>query len=231
MGSESDQQSHAKFADALLAESAARIKKIVLVMMGRPPAMQPQADPTGGAPITDYENTMVTSLCGLLERMWRHGCRSESASSALWTFLEAAVARPELPATVAEDVRRVRDMAFLRTDIGRGRAWVRLVVEKKTLSRDLEALLCGLPVAADLYKNYAFLRQDEHVQQLLSHLLALTTVDFACFSANYAPADVTYEISIYTAKCVKVTIMIYRPVVWQYQRLPPLPIPFPPCPS
>lgn len=199
MGGESDQQSHAKFADALLAESASKIKKIVLVMMGTASAAQP-GQHNAVSRSTDYENTMVTSLCGLLERMWRHGCRAEGASSALWSFLEVAVARSELDHSVAEDIRRVGAMPFLRTDIGRGRAWLRLVIEKKTLSRDLEALLGDLPVASELYKNYAFLRQDEHRQQLLSHLLSLTTVDFSCFSANYAPAPVTYEISVHTAK-------------------------------
>lgn len=57
-------------------------------------------------------------------------------------------------------------------------------------------------VLAELYREYGFLMQEEVREQLLSHLLSLTTVDIACFSANYPAASILYQITIVTAKCV-----------------------------
>jgi len=51
-----------------------------------------------------------------------------------------------------------------------------------------------------MYRDYAFLRQVDYTEQLVSHLLSLSTVDLAAFSANYIPATITYKVSIHTNK-------------------------------
>lgn len=37
------------------------------------------------------ENTLIASLCDLLEKIWSHGLQSKQGKSALWTHLQAYV--------------------------------------------------------------------------------------------------------------------------------------------
>ena len=50
------------------------------------------------------------------------------------------------------------------------------------------------------FSEDAFLVGEETREQLLSHLLALTTVDFSSFSIHYPSVTITYRVSIITAK-------------------------------
>lgn len=185
------------FIEALMTELASKVKKIILVMMGSSSANAKVHEDNIG-----YENTMVANLCQLLERMWRHGFNSNDSKSALWDFLELAKAQP-LSEEVKGDIVTISGMNFIHTDVGRARAWIRLLIEKKTLSKTFEELLRQTKILEQLYKEHAFLRHEEMRIQMLSHLLSLTTVDFNCFSANYAPAMVNYHISIYTSKAFR----------------------------
>lgn len=99
-----------------------------------------------------------------------------------------------------EEVAAVDRMTFLHSDLGRGRAWIRLCLEKKCLSARLEQILQCEDVLRSMYRDYAFLRHPEYYVQLVNHLLSFTTVDFHAFSCNYPPAEVTYRMRINTGK-------------------------------
>eukprot|EP00053_Salpingoeca_punica_P020133 m.208684 g.208684 ORF g.208684 m.208684 type:complete len:1399 (-) comp17801_c0_seq1:205-4401(-) len=179
-----------------LNECATKIKKMVVVMMGANSSSKLAQAQAGG-----FENRMVASFCDLLERMWKHGQLNTECKSAMWAHLKKALDCKDLfTSEVLNDIQAVSDMSFLRTDVGRARAWIRLCMEKKTLSKHLHDLLKSEEFLRGLYHSHAFLLQEENREQLTHHLMSLTTVDFSSFSSNYAPATVAYDICIYTAK-------------------------------
>lgn len=71
------------------------------------------------------------------------------------------------------------------SQIGFARAWVKLALEKKLLSRHLQTLLADTALLKSLYKRNAFLRCDEEKEQFLFHLLSLNAVDYFCFTNTY----------------------------------------------
>ena len=124
-------------------------------------------------------------------------------------------------------------MSDLKGVTGRARAWVRLSLEKKTLSTNFLALLSFVLNAASkhfyslmyiqkqtnpfcialhacrkqahwagMYRPHAFLLNEDHRDQLLSHFLSLTTVDVNVFTPHFPTAEMPYKVSIVTAKLV-----------------------------
>lgn len=81
--------------------------------------------------------------------------------------------------------RNVMAMADIKTHIGYTRAWVRLALEKKLLSRHFRTLLSDDTLLRSLYKRSAFLRCEEEKEQFLYHLLTLNTVDYYSFTHTY----------------------------------------------
>lgn len=84
-------------------------------------------------------------------------------------------------------------MADIKTHIGYTRAWVRLSLEKKLLSRHFRTLLSEDSLLRSLYKRNAFLRCEEEKEQFLYHLLTLNTVDYFSFTNTY-PTTSEYSI-------------------------------------
>lgn len=83
-------------------------------------------------------------------------------------------------------------MADIKTHIGYTRAWVRLSLEKKLLSRHFRTLLSDDTLLRSLYKRSAFLRCEEEKEQFLYHLLTLNTVDYYSFTNTY-PTTSTFK--------------------------------------
>lgn len=83
-------------------------------------------------------------------------------------------------------------MSDVKTSIGMARAWIRLALEKKQLSRHLRMLLSDQTLLRSLYKRQAFLRCEEEREQFLYHLLSLNAVDYFCFTSTY-PTTGTIE--------------------------------------
>lgn len=76
-------------------------------------------------------------------------------------------------------------MTDIKTEIGYARAWVRLSLEKKLLSKHLRELLADTTLLRSQYKRTAFLRCEEEREQFLYHLLTLNAVDYYCFTNTY----------------------------------------------
>lgn len=81
--------------------------------------------------------------------------------------------------------RNILAMTDVKTHIGYARAFVRLALEKKLLSRHLRTLLSDTGLSRSLYKRSAFVRCDEERDQFLFHLLTLNAVDYFCFTNTY----------------------------------------------
>ncbi|CAG9767033.1 unnamed protein product [Ceutorhynchus assimilis] len=103
---------------------------------------------------------------------------------------------PDLPNTIFFEISNVQAMPDVKTGIGFGRAWVRLVLEKKQLSKHLRTLLMDQNLLKDLYKRSAFLRCEEEKEQFLYHLLSLNAVDYFCFTSTYPTTVIPYRIVV-----------------------------------
>ncbi|XP_052577906.1 DENN domain-containing protein 5B isoform X4 [Peromyscus californicus insignis] len=202
-------QTNWKFVEGLLKECRMKTKRMLVEKMGHEAVELGH----GEANITGLEeNTLIASLCDLLERIWSHGLQVKQGKSALWSHLiqfqdreekqehltdspvalgperrksDSGVMLPTLRVSLIQDMRHVQNMSEIKTDVGRARAWIRLSLEKKLLSQHLKHLLSNQPLTKKLYKRYAFLRCEEEREQFLYHLLSLNAVDYFCFTSVF----------------------------------------------
>ncbi|EGI61668.1 DENN domain-containing protein 5B [Acromyrmex echinatior] len=105
-----------------------------------------------------------------------------------------------LPDSLIFDIRNVQAMTDIKTHIGYARAWVRLALEKKLLSRHLKILLSDNALLRTQYKRSAFLRCEEEKEQFLYHLLTLNAVDYFCFTNNYPTTKLPYRVVIFPSR-------------------------------
>ncbi|PZC76840.1 DENN domain-containing protein 5A isoform X3 [Helicoverpa armigera] len=101
-----------------------------------------------------------------------------------------------LPESLTFDMRNVQAMTDIKTEIGYARAWVRLSLEKKLLSKHLRELLADTTLLRSQYKRTAFLRCEEEREQFLYHLLTLNAVDYFCFTNTYPTTKLPYRVLI-----------------------------------
>ncbi|KAL0962627.1 hypothetical protein UPYG_G00342960 [Umbra pygmaea] len=231
-------QTNWKFVEGLLKECRMKTKRMLVEKMGREAAELGH----GEANITGLEeNTLIASLCDLLERIWSHGLQVKQGKSALWSHLlhyqaredkmeqqqadspvsngperrksESSIGLPSLQTSVVQDMRHIQSMGEIKTDVGRARAWIRLSLEKKLLSQHLKQLLSRQALTKKLYKRYAFLRCEEEKEQFLFHLLSLNTVDYFCFTSVFTTIMIPYHAVIIPIKKLSNTMTTSNPWV------------------
>ncbi|KAA0723755.1 DENN domain-containing protein 5A [Triplophysa tibetana] len=221
-------QTNWKFVEGLLKECRNKTKRMLVEKMGREAVELGH----GEVSITGVEeNTLIASLCDLLERIWSHGLQVKQGKSALWSHLlhyqeskekrdatpagltppgiiheterrksDASSALPPLKVSLIRDMRHIQNISEIKTDVGKARAWVRLSMEKKLLSRHLKQLLSDHELAKKLYKRYAFLRCDDEKEQFLYHLLSFNAVDYFCFTNVFTTIMIPYHLVIIPSK-------------------------------
>ncbi|XP_012286548.1 DENN domain-containing protein 5B isoform X3 [Orussus abietinus] len=241
-------QANWTFVEKLLKDCKSKTKRMLVEKMGS----EAVALGHGGESLSDVEeNTLVASLCDLLERVWSHGLQNKHGKSALWSHLamyqelvecndsaktidpnflspdlsnlaletEVSPTRGRerhkfpgerrsigteqlkpLPESLIFDIRNVQAMTEIKTHIGYARAWVRLALEKKLLSRHLKMLLSEATLLRSQYKRSAFLRCEEEKEQFLYHLLTLNAVDYFCFTNNYPTTKLPYRVVIFPSR-------------------------------
>uniref|UniRef100_A0AAQ5XSC8 UDENN domain-containing protein n=1 Tax=Amphiprion ocellaris TaxID=80972 RepID=A0AAQ5XSC8_AMPOC len=200
-------QTNWKFVEGLLKECRLKTKRMLVEKMGQEAVELGH----GEANITGLEeNTLIASLCDLLERIWSHGLQVKQGKSALWSHLLHYQAREEkmeqqhVVSSVCPCIicffRHIQNMSEIKTDVGRSRAWIRLSLEKKLLSQHLKQLLSRQALTRKLYKRYAFLRCEEEKEQFLYHLLSLNAVDYFCFTSVFTTIMIPYRVVIIPIK-------------------------------
>ncbi|KAJ8249283.1 hypothetical protein GJAV_G00233150 [Gymnothorax javanicus] len=221
-------QTNWKFVEGLLKECRNKTKRMLVEKMGREAVELGH----GEVNITGVEeNTLIASLCDLLERIWSHGLQVKQGKSALWSHLlhyqestekrdptpagfslpgliqvserrksDPGITMPPLKVSLIEDMRHVLNMAEIKSDVGRARAWVRLSMEKKLLSRHLKQLLFDHELTRKLYKRYAFLRCDDEIEQFLYHLLSFNAVEYFCFTNVFTTIMIPYHVMVIPSK-------------------------------
>ncbi|XP_017063491.1 DENN domain-containing protein 5B isoform X1 [Drosophila eugracilis] len=264
-------QANWTFVERLLKDIKSKTKRMLLEKMGN------EAVALGLKGDGIEENTLIASMCDLLEKIWSHGLQNKQGKSALWAHLQAylemqesrgagdssgaeqaqpvnnspgnkmtiATASPALawnamrkrmdylstfqtdfdsppspnrsrsrdrnkfvgleqlcplPESLEFDVKNVLAMADIKTHIGYTRAWVRLSLEKKLLSRHFRTLLSDEALLRSLYKRSAFLRCEEEKEQFLYHLLTLNTVDYFSFTNIYPTTKLPYRVVIFPSR-------------------------------
>ncbi|XP_048401713.1 DENN domain-containing protein 5A isoform X2 [Stegostoma tigrinum] len=216
-----------KFVEGLLKECRNKTKRMLVEKMGR------EAVELGHGEVTITgveENTLIASLCDLLERIWSHGLQVKQGKSALWSHLLHyqetkekketmlgstngsgiiqdqerrkfdCLAMPPLKVSLTQDMRHIQNIGEIKTDVGKARAWVRLSMEKKLLSRHLKQLLSDHELTKKLYKHYAFLRCDDEKEQFLYHLLSFNAVDYFCFTNVFTTIMIPYHVLVIPSK-------------------------------
>ncbi|XP_019375140.1 PREDICTED: DENN domain-containing protein 5A isoform X2 [Gavialis gangeticus] len=113
---------------------------------------------------------------------------------------DASPAMSPLRISLIQDMRHIQNIGEIKTDVGKARAWVRLSMEKKLLSRHLKQLLSDHELTKKLYKRYAFLRCDDEKEQFLYHLLSFNAVDYFCFTNVFTTILIPYHILIVPSK-------------------------------
>ncbi|XP_074213718.1 DENN domain-containing protein 5B isoform X2 [Camelus bactrianus] len=228
-------QTNWKFVEGLLKECRMKTKRMLVEKMGHEAVELGH----GEANITGLEeNTLIASLCDLLERIWSHGLQVKQGKSALWSHLiqfqdreekqehlaespvalgperrksDSGVMLPTLRVSLIQDMRHVQNMSEIKTDVGRARAWIRLSLEKKLLSQHLKQLLSDQLLTKKLYKRYAFLRCEEEREQFLYHLLSLNAVDYFCFTSVFTTIMIPYRAVIIPIKKLSNAIITSNP--------------------
>uniref|UniRef100_A0A7M4FIH6 DENN domain containing 5B n=1 Tax=Crocodylus porosus TaxID=8502 RepID=A0A7M4FIH6_CROPO len=228
-------QTNWKFVEGLLKECRMKTKRMLVEKMGHEAVELGH----GEANITGLEeNTLIASLCDLLERIWSHGLQVKQGKSALWSHLlqyqereekqehnaespialgperrksDTGITLPTLRVSLIQDMRHIQNMSEIKTDVGRARAWIRLSLEKKLLSQHLKQLLSNQPLAKKLYKRYAFLRCEEEREQFLYHLLSLNAVDYFCFTSVFTTIMIPYRSVIIPIKKLSNAITTSNP--------------------
>lgn len=89
-----------------------------------------------------------------------------------------------LPVSLTRDILAVQRMGDIKTDAGKSRAFIRLSLEKKSLSQHLREVLEHEDLSLT-YNKFAFLRSEEEKEQFLTHLLTLNAVDILCFTNSF----------------------------------------------
>lgn len=134
-----------------------------------------------------------------LQRRQQQQKSRRSKSCEKRTFLSSdnvELVLPKLPETLEYDIRNILSMHEIKTDIGYARAFVRLTLEKKLLSRHLKTLLADISILRSMYKRTAFLTYEDEKEQFLYHLLTLNAVDYFCFTQVYGMTIIPYRIMI-----------------------------------
>uniref|UniRef100_A0A8C5BNJ0 DENN domain containing 5A n=1 Tax=Gadus morhua TaxID=8049 RepID=A0A8C5BNJ0_GADMO len=201
-----------KFVEGLLKECRNKTKRMLVEKMGREAVELGH----GEVSITGVEeNTLIASLCDLLERIWSHGLQVKQGKSALWshllhyqeTFPLVLIIMLVLISTLHYlwliplcICRHIQNISEIKTDVGKARAWVRLSMEKKLLSRHLKQLLSDHELTKKLYKRYAFLRCDDEKEQFLYHLLSFNAVDYFCFTNVFTTIMIPYHVLVVSSK-------------------------------
>ncbi|KAJ8271496.1 hypothetical protein COCON_G00103550 [Conger conger] len=206
-------QTNWKFVEGLLKECRNKTKRMLVEKMGREAVELGH----GEVSITGVEeNTLIASLCDLLERIWSHGLQVKQGKSALWSHLlhyqegkEKKDATPGglgPPGFIQESERRKSDagaaMPPLKVSLIQDMRHIQNMGEIKT---DVGKARAWVRLSMEkkllkLYKRYAFLRCDDEKEQFLYHLLSFNAVDYFCFTNVFTTIMIPYHVVVIPSK-------------------------------
>uniref|UniRef100_A0A8C3AAM5 DENN/MADD domain containing 5B n=1 Tax=Cyclopterus lumpus TaxID=8103 RepID=A0A8C3AAM5_CYCLU len=172
-------QTNWKFVEGLLKECRMKTKRMLVEKMGREAVELGH----GEANITGLEeNTLIASLCDLLERIWSHGLQVKQGKSALWSHLLHYQAREEKldQQHQAESPGNTHTHTHSHTRLRKSDCSVAMPSLRVSLIQDMRHIQSMSEIKTDVGRARAWIRLSlekkllsQHLKQLLSrHALA-----------------------------------------------------------
>uniref|UniRef100_A0A8C2SWA3 DENN domain containing 5A n=1 Tax=Coturnix japonica TaxID=93934 RepID=A0A8C2SWA3_COTJA len=188
-------QTNWKFVEGLLKECRNKTKRMLVEKMGREAVELGH----GEVNITGVEeNTLIASLCDLLERIWSHGLQVKQVRNKYsYMLLNGFLLKED---SVLLDLGILLDSERRKSDTSPGMSPLRISLVQDmrrnpvTMTHDLFCFV------RKLYKRYAFLRCDDEKEQFLYHLLSFNAVDYFCFTNVFTTILIPYHILIVPSK-------------------------------
>uniref|UniRef100_A0A8C6VB39 DENN domain containing 5A n=1 Tax=Naja naja TaxID=35670 RepID=A0A8C6VB39_NAJNA len=178
-------QTNCKFVEGLLKECRNKTKRMLVEKMGREAVELGH----GEVNITGVEeNTLIASLCDLLERIWSHGLQVKQVRNVLLGRKSDAN-----PGMSPLRVSLIQDM---RLDFFNPKNLIKFLSERNSYFNYKVFIF----FVRKLYKRYAFLRCDDEKEQFLYHLLSFNAVDYFCFTNVFTTILIPYHILIVPSK-------------------------------
>uniref|UniRef100_A0A8C9EPM3 DENN domain containing 5A n=1 Tax=Pavo cristatus TaxID=9049 RepID=A0A8C9EPM3_PAVCR len=190
-------QTNWKFVEGLLKECRNKTKRMLVEKMGREAVELGH----GEVNITGVEeNTLIASLCDLLERIWSHGLQVKQVRNKYSCMFQDF----RLSVCIAWCIKFccpyqyhfsfVIACAFLIVYLTNMHNRKHFTENPVTMTDDLFCFV------RKLYKRYAFLRCDDEKEQFLYHLLSFNAVDYFCFTNVFTTILIPYHILIVPSK-------------------------------
>ena len=111
---------------------------------------------------------------------------------------------------IQSEVQYILEQENIMTDSGRVRMWVKLLLEKQSLSMRVKELLSLRSHVAHNYHRSAFLCTDNELEQLVYHLDSLSCVEFSCFTNDFTQSQIKYNVTLSFAK----SVLKHTSVLW-----------------
>ncbi|KAI6661761.1 DENN domain-containing protein 5B-like [Oopsacas minuta] len=108
------------------------------------------------------------------------------------------------------EVQHILDQDCIMTDIGRVRMWIKLLLEKQSLSTRVKELLSLTTYINTNYHKSSFIRTNTELEQLLYHLDSLSCVEFSCFTHDFPQSELNYSATLSIAR----TVLKHTSVLW-----------------
>lgn len=141
------------------------------------------------------ESPAVAELCSALEAIFLHGLK-DKFSVRISVFIRTTLTARERAQSIDfwqivlilchnNICQELEKLANIATDVGRCRAWLRLVINDGTINSYLESLMNDTSLLHGFYRSSAYLRDREHTDLLKQLLEGLDSIEF----------DLKYDIS------------------------------------
>ncbi|XP_068134357.1 LOW QUALITY PROTEIN: DENN domain-containing protein 5B [Hyperolius riggenbachi] len=167
-------QTNSKFVEGLLKECRMKTKRMLVEKMGHEAVELGHADVN----ITGLEeNTLIASLCDLLERIWSHGLQVKQGKSALWSHLvhfQERAERHELHAESGMFVQQShpKEMGY---DAGKSDSCFGLPSLRVSLIQDMRHIQNLSVIKTDVGRARGWIRLSLEKKLLSQHLKQLLT--------------------------------------------------------
>lgn len=124
--------------------------------------------------IATASDSSVSCLCTTLETIMLHGLkppRKRGGEHAFWPLVSSILTE--------EDASAMSMLRNIRTDSGKGRAWLRWALNERSLEKYFNLLTEPLVFASGLYYDFAFLCDEDQMSMLTMLVVGIETIVFA----------------------------------------------------
>ncbi|XP_041929765.1 DENN domain-containing protein 5A isoform X2 [Alosa sapidissima] len=161
-------QTNWKFVEGLLKECRTKTKRMLVEKMGREAVELGHGE---GSITGVEENTLIASLCDLLERIWSHGLQVKQGKSALWSHLlhyQESKEKKDTPCTLGPPPGFIQEQERRKSDAG-----CSLPLLKVSLIQDMRHVQHMGEIKTEVGRARAWVRLSMEKKLLSTHLKLL----------------------------------------------------------